>query len=149
MSYSEPLRFAATEWFGDGRVFRFGGGTELSLSAFLSLPVGASLVFGHNMSNHVFNLVSWTYPLWTLGSLLMISGLLTAAGIGLFTFKGRCIGSRIFRLLGSASGGILWMFLAFASLGAYGWSDPITYLYILPTVLYARSCSLVWRRFVR
>lgn len=142
------LGVVVDEWFGDGMLMRQGAWTEVAVSA-ATLPMGIGLILRPGAASYerTLNLVSWTYPAWSIGAIVLAASLLSLAGLALYFVQGRCRWSKRLRFAGAAVGLLEWLFLLLAHVGAWGWGGVSVYLYLLVVLLYARASSLALRRF--
>ena len=139
------------EWHGDGLLMKQGAWSEIAACLFATLPVGLVLLLSPTASvhSHTFNLAMWYYPNWAIATELLASAALTATGVALYFFRGRCVASRLCRLFGGGIGCTIWVSLYLLDALAFGFTDATTFVYLLPTMLYVRTVSLAWRRWFR
>lgn len=143
------LRLIWREWMGDGPVLGRGNFAEFLWANFGNLQIGVLILLypAWAAHSHGLALMLWRWPIWAVGGVFILSGLFTDLGLVLSFFRGRCVASRLARLVGASLGFWIWLCI----LGSVWQEGHASYIAVatsqLGTVAYLRTVCLAWRRY--
>jgi len=137
------------EWMGDGPVLGRGNFAEFMWANLGNLQIGLLIVLfpANAVHSHGLALMLWRWPRLAVAAVFIASALATDAGLVLSLMRGRCVASRIARLIGSASGAGVWVCLLGSVWMEANWSDLAWSTAWIGVIVYARCACLAWRRF--
>lgn len=136
------------EWHGEGKLLGTGGFSEVVWGP-VTFAIGLDLLFNSSSnSNTTIQLLMWYLTIYQLSFPLITSGFLTIVGIILFFIRGRCVASRVLRLIGAGLGIAIWFTLTLVDLLNFGMKHAFIYEHLGLFIIYARSAQLAWRKFL-